>query len=75
MSSPGVGRVGESGHASMEVLAQQQRGGQGGDCNYQRGGHSFPPSPQEDFPVLLPLPSAQGHRQSSLDALPAPYLW
>lgn len=35
-----------------------------GNCTSQRRGHSFPPSPQEDCPGLLPLSSAQGHAQS-----------
>lgn len=73
MSWPGVGRVGERTMPGWRLLARQGMGW--GCCNCHRGSHSFPPSPQEDFPVLLPLPSAQGHMQSSLDTPPSLYLW
>lgn len=61
-------------------LLAQLHGGRGqegrGTCDVQRGGHSFPPSCQEDFPVLQPLPSAQGHGESmSLDMLSSLHLW
>lgn len=41
------------------LLAQLREEGREGASTIQRGGHSLPPSPQEDIPVLQPLPWAQ----------------
>lgn len=59
--SKGWGRVGEGDDIpSMEIPGTASWGGKGRCCNSQSRGHSFPPTPQEDMTVLLPLPSAQG---------------
>lgn len=47
------------------LLAQLHEEGREGTSNIQRGGHGLPPSPQEDFPVLQPLPWAQRVQSAS----------
>lgn len=65
MSSPrGEGKWVRMATCPAWRLLARLHGEQEGNWNSQRRGHSFSPSPQEDFPVLLPLSSAQGHVQS-----------
>ena len=49
------------------LLAQLHEEGREGTSNIQRGGRGLLPTPQEDFPVLQPLPWAQ-----SVCSQPAP---
>ena len=54
-----AGRVRDVTFLVWRLLAQLREEGREGASSIQRGGHSLPPSPQEDVPVLQPLLWAQ----------------